>query len=385
MGEPICGHRPARRARVPLPLIVGAFALLCAGSAAASVRVQVFNFSPRTEGNGGALSFDLGGQATVNALPYKGQTQFLTLANPSFELRVTDESGALLFTQQLNLTDRRDHVIAAAGDGIKRPFIAYQGLQHADITPENGISLQVALLSLQGDFNDPVDRRRSFEPCDAPAPAANFPNPNPTPRYDGYAAFDPSYGTTRSGSCIRVHQSAVHSDGRSERLSIEFGAEPGERIRVFAIGDGVRQPYEQMVVRYGIEPTLPTVSPNASMEGLWYDPERPGEGLAVLYDSSTTPRRTRLFYYGYDAANRNTWGATPTGGTVVLETFRGGSPDGQQVTSSDPVGSLFLRFHSCRDASFVSNAPNALIRHTDFDRTRARRLVKLLPLDNCAS
>lgn len=381
------GHVPQRRTRGWIPLIV--CALLGNLPSFAAVRVQVLNLSPRTTGSGGELTIDLGGQATVPNLAYKRHSEFITLANGSFDVTVRDERGAVLTMRRVNLADGRDHLIAAIGDGRERGFAVYSNTQHAQTVPNGRFTVQSAYLATNGSFADPLSRQYLALACDEELPTLpELSNRNPRDdRFGSDGVGNLGYGRSLAAdSCIRLAFVVQHTiDGRLETHSTEIRAAAGERIRLFAVGDGVLQPIEMLVIRYGIEATRAFIPPDPRMEGLWYDPDRPGEGFAMLFDHSVSPPRPQLLFYGYDASNRSSWGAgiQGIGPYTLLETFRGGSPSGQFPTAANPNPAVSLYFHSCTEASLETVTNNEVIRHTPSDLARSRHLVKLLPLTDC--
>lgn len=388
MLENLLGHCVRRRARghLPLSLGMGLCALICiAGSAAAAVRVQVLNLSPRDSATGGTVSIDLGGQAEVGELRYKSLSGFIDLANPNFRVNVRDETGGLLHSETVELPDGRDHILALIGNGQGRPFKIYQDMQHADFTPDGKFTLQLTYLAALGSFNDPVFRYNYASSCADAAPPT-YPRTQTTPFDDlfGYVGAEPNLHALPAATCIRVDQYGQHVFGeRVQRNAVELTAQPGERIRVIAVGDGVNQPVEQLVIRYGTETTRPFVDADLRMDGLWFDPELPGHGLAILIEPGD-PARVRMLDYGFDRAGINVWRAsqnTSIDRTHQFSTFSGGTPDGQSPTRSDNAGGISLRFHSCNEASYMGNTSG--VRMAPGDYGRPRLLFKLLPLDNC--
>lgn len=369
-----------RRVRSWIPLI-----LLCAlgMNSHAAVEVQVFNLSPRAAGSGGEVGIDLGGQASLAALPYRKGSALLTLADAHFIATVRDEGGNVLLSQPLDLADGRRYVLAFAGDGQSRPFEMVYTLQHNQTVQNGFYSLQSAFFATVGAGAESVRLTLGARDCRLGDPPLQ-PNPEPIAR-----RYTPSpvvqLGFSSALTCTRLTAQAQNANGAVTRTSTEFVPESGERINVFVIGDGVRQPYEQLLVRGGVEPTLPMVTGDRRMEGLWFDPERPGEGLAVLVDTTRVPNRLRLLYYGFNLQNESAWGASigVTPPSFSIESFVGGSIDGQLPTAATRLDLINLRFHSCSTASFETLRGSDLIRHDAADELRSRRLYKLLPIENC--
>jgi hypothetical protein len=391
MSNPLLRLCPPGRSRRWIPLSLLALLLGAASATSAAVRVQVLNLSPRTAGDGGSVSFELGSQARVDALQYKGHTQLITVASPDFTLIVRDEQGAVLLSEAMHLVDHRDHVLGLIGNGRNRPLKAFSKFFHADYTPDNTFSLQMAYVASEGSFEDPVLRNNVVNPCGTALPP--FPVlRNTGPRDDAFGSavegqFD--LHTPPAGSCQRIDQYALHAidPNRHGLVSTELTGQPGERIWAFAIGDGVVQPLESLIVRHGIEPTRPFVSADARMDGLWMDPEQPGKGIAINVDPARPDAPPTLIYYGFDASGNNAWGSVTrqNANLQLLETFVGGTESGQLPTRTDFIGNFRLRFHSCREASLLPRVSGPLTPYTAFDYLRARRLVKLLPLEDCTA
>ncbi len=251
----------------------------------------------------------------------------------------------------------------------------YVSLDHNRPIPEGSITVQSAHVA------DTHYALRLENHRGAPFPGFNS---------GGYERFGAGLETANlymgpaAGCCtLRLRSSVV-----GEIATLAFTARPGGRYRYLAIGGG-DAPVEIKLIEQNVEATLPSVLPDARMEGVWYAPDDPGVGFSIsITPSASNVPRVDVFVHGYDTAGDAVWSflqGKPDSPTLLdTRLFAGGTPDGGNAAVPIPVGSAELVFHTCDDATLVvhGGAERAGLRAWPSPRN-AKRLKRMLPLTNC--
>ena len=182
--------------------------------------------------------------------------------------------------------------------------------------------------------------------------------------------------------------------GRGNALSATFTPAAASRVRLFLIGDDVRQPLEIVAWRQAVETPVQTIAPGVGIEGMWYDPSTPGLGVSIAFDPEAPPEaQVQAVFYGVDRDGRPSWNliAAERGTTRGLSVYAfvpasisslrvDSAPERVRLTTAGTI-----EFHSCDRATLRLGSVEASAFYAFVPPRDTIRLVKLLPGDGCSN
>ena len=128
--------------------------------------------------------------------------------------------------------------------------------------------------------------------------------------------------------------------------------EPGLRLREIITGDGREHPWVIDFIVQDIEPTLSAIPTSPAIEGLWFDPNKPGSGLLITHaPTEANPNRVKAVIYGFGSGGRATWRILDGGHIFQVV---GGNPGGTAGVLSVRSSRAQITFHACDHASIQS-------------------------------
>jgi hypothetical protein len=366
-------------------------ALVCVQTlapAAIAAELSYAHFAP----GAGAISVHLDADAPVS-LSYREFGSLLRVADGSRQVTVRDAQGAVLAEGRIELAPRDRYVIMLAGNGSpEAPFQLRKSADHNYPFLEGQATVQIAGLAVSnGEFsgassNSGLMLTRSCAGRTQSGGENKF-------GYGSSSLDSPfeSSNLSRGGGFDDCDLRIAASGNTDAVAQSSLSTRPGERWRVFLIGDGKSQPYEVVTVLQQVEPVLPSLQAAAGFEGLWIEPGAARTGLQLAFNPGAdgTAQMSALFF-GYDDDGESRWNVFESGnldGSLSILEFAGGNPEGTQDTLAINRGDATLVLHSCEEASLI---PRGTVRkgsplaQNAFPRD-ALRLRKLFPVGGCSN
>jgi hypothetical protein len=335
-----------------------ASALLLLFAASAAVSAAQLSFAHLAQ-RAGTAHFQLDGQDTAT-LAYREAGPLLERAAGVHHIRVLHADGHVLAQGELTLPRNGRELVLLAGNGSSdAPYELRRSTDHNHPLFAGQRSLQEASLAIPR----PAPTLLSTRLLCPGRPTAN-------PRRQGYgdgtaplAAATASGGVSigpAGGNC--VEQLLEGADAVLDE--IPHDARAGDRQRRFVIGDGVNEPYALWLLTQGREPIQTVMTPDASLEGLWYPPGAPaGTGLQLAYDPGAAPgRQLSAILFGYENATVPRWQALlpstsnfPGQNRLTMVEYRG-DPDGVRAAIGFEIdGAMFIP-HSCGEMTMLGTS-----------------------------
>jgi hypothetical protein len=367
-----------------------ALAAPCAGAFAA--QVSFAHFAP----GAGPVTLSISGGNSV-ALEYRDFVGVREVADGARQIEVRNAAGAVLVQGQVTLGPNDREVIMLAGNGSEStPFQLRRSADHNRPFTADGsqASLQTASLaivdlgfaSLAG-ANSGVSfaRRCGGEASSSSKLAFGY----------GTSALGEAEGASNLtlGKNFNACTVMLSVPGYSEIMpQAALSGRPGERKRIFVIGDGRREPYELFTVLQGLEPIFTPIAPTPGFEGLWSISGEANMGLQVAVNPKADGSyAATAIFFGYDDNGDSQWNvltqvADTSDGLTVLE-YSGGNPQGTQAAIALNRGTATLLFFSCSEAVLVPDSNVAAFRSALAIGEMPRDSIwlrKLFPVGGCS-
>lgn len=314
----------------------------------AAAELSYAHFAP----GAGEVRLQIPGEAE-QVLTYREMTATMPAADGERAVRVLHADGRELASATLTLTAADRFVVILAGNGsADAPYQLRVAVDHNHPLLSGVASMQDANLAVTA----PGALRMTLS-CGSVIPSETGPLPfgygtaTPDAPYDGSSGVSLSPASRSCVDAVRVQGANVSAPG------VARNASPGDRQRRFAIGDGTQEPYEMLLVTQQREATLPSIAPNALIEGIWYPAENPGIGLELAFDpEATSGRQVSGVFFGFRGDGEPVWVTLerdrPGSRYDILE-YAGGTPDGTRAVVGQWRGSADLIVHSCSEITLV--------------------------------
>lgn len=320
-----------------------AVALLAAAGTSSAAGLGFAHYAP------GAGDVAIAVDGRVHALSYRDFLQVTQYEAGMRHVRATAADGRLLAEGELALSSSDRYIVILAGNGSQEaPYELRLATDHNHVFVLEQWSLQTASLAIRVEPDTPgLAPLRVHDTC---RPAAG----------DGSGPETFGHGAAPIGETAGTGDVAIVNGARSCSVTLSgpdgetldttaYGTRPGERVRRFLIGDGVLAPYEVVVVSQGLDPVLPVMEPDASIEGLFTIEGSHNTGLQVAYNAAAPAgERISAVYFGFENDGRASWRTLENG--RVIE-YVGGHPDGSRAAVGFERSRAEITAHSCRELS----------------------------------
>lgn len=332
---------------MPRPFLMSAW-LLAAMAPAGAAELGFAHFAP----GAGTVLIEAG--AGTHVLDYKGYEGVVSHPAGTVHVSALGADGTLLTEGEFPLRQNDRYVVILAGNGsAQAPWQFRLATDHNFAFTGRQWSVQDVSLAIP-----PVADATSFTPppvivvqdsCRGVGLSAG------TPESFGYGTRTLS-DTDASGVSVReVGQTCVQTAGTAgiepALDEVAITGRPGERLRRFLTGDGVNAPYEMVVLSQGIDPVLPVMTPDASIEGLFSIVGQPNTGVQVVYDGSAPEgERVSAVYFGFENDGRASWRTLEK--THVIE-YVGGNREGTRAAVGFDRARALITAHNCNELTIL--------------------------------
>lgn len=316
-----------------------ALILLVVAGASSAAELGFAHYAP----GAGTVLLEMEGEAS-RVLAYKDFEQVTYFDPGTRHLRARRADGSVLAEGDLELLQNDRYIVILAGNGTAQaPYQLRLAIDHNHVFTAGQWSVQEATLAVYSESGESALAALVVQDS-----CVNGGNSGTTEVF-GYGTRTLSAPASGGVTVREAGQTCAFSVRDMSAVQVSITGQSGERLRRFLIGDGVRAPYEMIVVSQGIDPVQPVMAADASIEGLYSIDGAPNTGLQVAYDpGAPSGQRLTAVYFGFENEGRASWRTIEK--MRVVE-YMGGNTDGTRAAVGFERAIAFLTVHSCMDLS----------------------------------